>query len=156
MRSASLPRGFLTAAILWGALELATPEVHALKAYQKELLRLHNQERAKRHRKPLRFHRVLNKSSVSYAKQMSREPGNYLSHTGPDGSTLVDRILKAGGTRFRMMGENIAFGQRSPRRVTKAWMKSTGHRRNILNARFRYVGFGKAGSAPHWVANFAR
>lgn len=32
MRSASLPRVFLTAAILWGALELATPEVHALKA----------------------------------------------------------------------------------------------------------------------------
>ena len=52
------------------------------------------------------------------------------------------------------IAENIAFGQPSVASVNLAWMKSPGHRRNILHRNFRFVGFGKAGASPYWVANF--
>lgn len=129
-------------------------EAAGLKGYQRQLLRLHNVERKKRNRPPLRISGILNRSSVRYATLMAAQPGSFLDHTGPDDSTMVDRILAAGGRNLRTMGENIALGQRTPREVTRAWMRSRGHRVNILNKRFRLVGFGKAGSLPHWVTNF--
>lgn len=153
----SLPRPLpllLVAAISAGAWAVPTPEAEAATGYQKQLLRLHNKEREKRNRTPLRFKGSLNRASVRYAGLMSKQPGNFLSHTGPDGSTFDQRIRDAGGRDFTTMGENIAFGQRTPKEVTAAWIRSPGHRRNILNPRFRFVGFGRAGSAPHWVTNF--
>lgn len=144
----------LLAASALSASVLPTPQAEAATAYQRQLLRFHNQERAKRNRAPLRLHGVLNRSSIRYAKLMGKQPGNYLSHTGPDGSTFVRRIQAAGSRSFQAMAENLALGHRSPRQVTKAWMSSPGHRRNILSARYRFVGFGRAGSGPHWVVNF--
>lgn len=61
------------------------------------------------------------------------------------------------GTKFRMTGENIAWGQNSIDQVMEAWMNSTGHRRNILNKRFTHAGFGYARYAdgrPYWCAQF--
>lgn len=122
--------------------------------YQKRLLRLHNAERSKRNRQPLRLYGALNRAAVKYAVVMSREPGTYFSHTGPDGSTFDQRIIAAGGTNFSAIGENIAYGQPNETAVHLVWMRSAGHRKNILNPRFNYVGFGRAGSGPHWVTNF--
>jgi len=148
---------FLTLALL-GTFLLGTIQpltVHgAVASYQKSLLRLHNEERAKRNRQPLRLHGALNRAAVRYAVVMSREPGTYLDHTGPDGSTFDQRILAAGGTNFSTMAENIALGQPNESAVNLAWMRSAGHRSNILNPRFKFVGFGRAGGAPHWVTNF--
>jgi uncharacterized protein YkwD len=57
------------------------------------------------------------------------------------------------------MGENIAAGQRTPAAVMDAWMKSPGHRANILNCGFRVIGMGVAtvtGSpfGIYWTQNF--
>jgi len=45
------------------------------------------------------------------------------------------------GISFRSAGENIA-GNQSVEGAFIAWMNSTGHKENILNKNFNYVGFG--------------
>lgn len=40
------------------------------------------------------------------------------------------------------VAENIAFGFSSGKRVVSAFMKSPGHRANLLNSKMRYVGVG--------------
>jgi uncharacterized protein YkwD len=73
------------------------------------------------------------------------------SHTacGRPGNHWVEMKGYAGSCS----GENIALGQKTPRAVFEAWMKSAGHRANILNPRYNGLG---AASAPgsgglHWV-----
>ncbi len=151
MIQTTLRSGQLFTAILLASTSLC-PRVEAATAYQRQLLRLHNVEREKRNQPRLRFHGALNRSASRYASLM--DATDHFDHTGPDGSTFDQRILDAGGTGFLTMGENIALGQRTPDEVTRAWMASPGHRRNILNRSFRVVGFGKAGSEPYWVTNF--
>jgi uncharacterized protein YkwD len=43
---------------------------------------------------------------------------------------------------YGWMGENIAKGYRSPAAVVRGWMRSKGHRANILSRRFTHLGVG--------------
>lgn len=85
----------------------------------------------------------------------------YFSHTSPGGSTLGARA-RSGGMHFRLVGENIAGGQRTPARVVRAWMGSALHRANILNPTFEVLGVGVArqGAAGYrgatWTQVFSR
>lgn len=119
--------------------------------FQKKLLKLHNRARKKKGRPKLRLVSSLKRSSQLYAEALSAS--GVLSHTGTDGSTFDQRIIAQGGN-FSTVAENIAQGQTSAKEVHRAWMRSSGHKRNILNRRFRSVGFGMAGSDFYWVANF--
>lgn len=61
------------------------------------------------------------------------------------------------GTEWQTIAENIAEGQESSHEVVRVWMNSRGHRKNILNRDYRYVGFGIAYSRDgtiYWVADF--
>lgn len=111
------------------------------------LLKLHNRERAKAKRGALRMNSQLNAAAQKYAEYLHRT-GKF-SHSAK--GTLSSRI-RAEGYRFRVAGENIAKGYRSPSAAVKGWMRSSGHRRNILNSRYRDVGFGVAGNV--WVVDF--
>ena len=51
-------------------------------------------------------------------------------------------ILKS--CRLSLVGENVAYGYTSPGAVQKAWMNSPGHRANILESRYRFMGVGVA------------
>lgn len=64
-----------------------------------------------------------------------------MTHTGSDGSNVGGRVTAA-GFFWRSVGENIAAGQRTAEQVTSAWMNSAGHRANILNRGFQYIGVG--------------
>ena len=80
---------------------------------------------------------------------------NYFSHTSPDGTTFVTRAKAAGYTS--PIGENIAWGYRTPEAVMTAWMNSPGHRANILNCKAKAVGVGlarKADGTPYWTQVF--
>ena len=118
---------------------------------EKKLLQLHNRERLKRKIPRLRRRGALSKTAQSYAQTM--DENDHFSHTGPDGSTFSERIKKE-TKGLKAMGENLAFGQQSPKAVHKAWMRSPGHKKNILSRNFRYVGFGKAGDEPYWATSF--
>jgi uncharacterized protein YkwD len=70
---------------------------------------------------------------------------------------FVDRVVVAGYTPWRALAENIAAGQPTPQEVVNAWMASTGHRTNILNATYRDTGVGVAFGGTYgiyWVQEF--
>ena len=50
--------------------------------------------------------------------------------------------MKAAGITYSSAGENIAAGQSSPQKCYGFWMNSPGHRKNILNPDFEYIGVG--------------
>ncbi|MCX4529593.1 MULTISPECIES: CAP domain-containing protein [unclassified Streptomyces] len=119
-----------------------------------EVIRLVNVERGKAGCGALTSNAKLTQAAQSYTEVMARS--GELSHTGPDGSTMSGRI-SATGYKWSATGENIAKGQANAAEVVDAWMKSPGHRANILNCKFTEIGVGvqKAGG-PWWTQDFAR
>ena len=72
---------------------------------------------------------------------------NFFSHTGLDGSMVNDRADLLGISKWRAIGENIAFNQGYDNPVEFAvarWMESPAHRENLLNSRWRESGIGVA------------
>ncbi len=61
-----------------------------------------------------------------------------LSHQLPGEPPLDERAAEA-GARFSSVGENVAVGTDAPG-IQDGWMKSPGHRANILNAHFTALG----------------
>jgi uncharacterized protein YkwD len=72
---------------------------------------------------------------------------NRLSHTTADGSTLTGRV-RAVRYGWRLLNENLAQtgGAAAPATVVQLWMRSPGHRANILTAGTRHFGAGIARS----------
>ena len=79
-----------------------------------------------------------------------------MSHTGSDGSSLVDRLARVGFS-WRSAAENVASGQTTAGSVMAAWMNSPGHRSNILSTNTRIgVGFAVAADGRrYWTQVFA-
>ena len=77
---------------------------------------------------------------------------NYFSHISQDGRTMLDRINKY-LSDYTYAGENIAFGYDSPESVVQCWMSSEGHKANILQSNFKYIGVGY--SESYWVQDFS-
>ena len=78
---------------------------------------------------------------------------NYFSHTSPTYGTPF-QMLTSFGMSYHAAGENIAYGQRTPREVVAAWMNSPGHRANILNASYTQIGVGYVASGNYWTQLF--
>jgi uncharacterized protein YkwD len=76
-----------------------------------------------------------------------------LGHLGADGSTLTDRLRRAGYTACAS-AENVASGTPDIRTSIGRWMDSAGHRANILNPQFTQFGFASSGET--WVLVLAR
>jgi uncharacterized protein YkwD len=81
-----------------------------------------------------------------------------LSHRLSGEADLAVRITRAGYTNWRMLAENLAWGQSSPRAVFRAWVHSPGHRANLDNCRLRDIGFGVVmrNGRPWVTADFGR
>jgi len=77
------------------------------------------------------------------------------AHECPGEGSLTERLegfgyLTNGLTQW-MYAENVAWGMRhrgTPRAIVEAWMNSSGHRANILNANFRDAGVGVVPGTP--------
>jgi uncharacterized protein YkwD len=98
----------------------------------------------------------LSRAARNHSADMARR--RYFSHDSRSGASFLDRIRSAGYLRSAhqwAVGENIAWGTgalATPRSIVQAWMKSPGHRANILNGRFREIGVGITYNAPVRVA----
>lgn len=79
----------------------------------------------------------LQAAAEGHAKAMAQQ--NFFSHTGADGSKMQDRIA-AQGYNGRKLAENIAAGQPTAKEVVAGWLKSPGHRRNMLDCDFTETG----------------
>jgi len=81
----------------------------------------------------------------------------YFSHYSPTYGFAYD-MLKGAGYQYKAVGENIAKGHRSPQIVMSAWMKSPGHKANILG-NYTKVGVGfvtDEKGKTYWVQIFAK
>jgi uncharacterized protein YkwD len=98
----------------------------------------------------LRVDDKLTAAASAHSADMSSR--DYFSHTTPEGVTFDKRIENAG---FEQPGaENIAKGQQSADEVMAAWMKSKGHRANILNCQLTAIGVGLATDGWYWTQDF--
>ncbi|EGJ30431.1 MULTISPECIES: CAP domain-containing protein [Moorena] len=128
----------------------------SLAKFNTELLGLTNAERRKAGLPPLQLSAELTQAAQLHAEDMVRN--GFFSHTGSDGSKISDRA-KAAGYLYSYVGENIAAGYSTPAQTIRQWMKSTGHRRNILKPQYQEIGFGYVSdpSSPYrhyWVQVF--
>jgi uncharacterized protein YkwD len=100
----------------------------------------------------LRINDRLSKAAMWHTHDMVRR--NYFAHVSKRGRDVVDRLYGAGylGGRFSWsVGENLAWGSGSlgaPRQIVRAWMNSPGHRRNMLDSRYREIGIGVIANGP--------
>lgn len=117
-------------------------KIHLL-ADERKTFRLHNEVRRDRDLKPFCVHPDLQKAARSHSKDMIRR--DYFSHeTKGKNESACERVRRF-GYRFRLCGENIAWGsgsQGSPDNIMRNWMDSSGHRANILNRKYREIGIG--------------
>ena len=103
-----------------------------------------NRERAAHGLGPLRLNTALSEAAGDRIEDMFAK--RYFAHVSPDG---LDPFLWATrrGYRYRLIGENLAVGF-AGRRVVDGWMRSPGHRENILQRGFDEVGIAVAPGAP--------
>jgi uncharacterized protein YkwD len=98
------------------------------------LLKLHNKERESKNIEKL----TLDKNLCDYAQKHAENMviKNSLYH-----SKMRDLMKESKGS---IVGENIAWGQKTEQEVVNSWMWSPMHRRNILSKSYTRVGFGIA------------
>jgi uncharacterized protein YkwD len=92
-------------------------------------------------RQPLTVDSRLDAAAQRHADDMLAR--SYFAHRDPDGKTVRERAREA-GFRWSAIGENIAEGQQSVKEVVESWMRSAGHRENILDRRYTRTGVGLA------------
>ena len=122
-----------------------------VQSYEKEVVRLVNEIRVQNGLKELSHNWEL--SRVARYKSQDMKDNRYFSPTSPVYGS-PGQMIKHFGITYRSAGENIAKGQASPRAVVNAWMNSSGHRANILNASFTQIGVGYVASGNYWTQMF--
>ncbi len=99
---------------------------------------------------PVTHNALLDQAAQDYAIELL--VNDHFSHTGPDGSTLVERV-NATGYDWRAIGENLGMGQQSEEAIMLGWTNSPGHHANNINPVFEEFGLGftREGSDTRWV-----
>lgn len=140
--------------LIYPSTKLTIPENAPLQTLEDKVILLVNKERVK-YKLPLLKKGVIS-SKVARLKSQDMVNKNYFSHTSPTyGSPFA--MMESFGLRFSAAGENIAYGQKTPEEVMKAWMSSPGHRANILSKNYSYIGVGaakKSNGTLYWTQEF--
>ncbi len=117
-----------------------------------EIVRLVNIERKKAGLPSVKLSRELYRPAMIRAREIVKS----FSHTRPNGLPFNSVFY---GITYKTVGENLAAGQTSCEMVMQQWMDSPGHRANILNKNFKYLGVaylysGKGKYKHYWVQEF--
>ncbi len=147
-------RKFLAAILMASIFLVSTSTAFAITRDEAavKILKLVNIERAKAGCKPLKLSRELFRPAAIRAKEITK----VFSHTRPNGLPFNSTFY---GIDYNTVGENIAAGQTTCEMVMQQWMDSPGHRANILNKKYKYLGIGyiydKNTKYKHfWVQHF--
>jgi uncharacterized protein YkwD len=142
------------------AIGFAAPAVEDLDILSATVLRLVNEEREKQGAPALVLSRELAASAQFHAEFMAEN--DCYEHRCPGEPNLARRARNA-GYEWQAVAENIGAGYPDPEAAVAGWMDSPGHRRNILDPRFREIGIGyvlldRDGGEErwrhYWVQNF--
>ena len=133
----NLLKNFVTIAIVMSLLMSFVTPVFAITRDEaaEKIVELVNIERKKAGLKPLKLSRELLRPASIRAREITK----VFSHTRPNGLPFNTAFY---GIEYNIAGENIAAGQTSCEMVMQQWMNSPGHRANILNKRYKYIGIG--------------
>ena len=90
----------------------------------------------------LRWDGTLQSVAAAHSRDMARR--NYFDHRSPEGRTVRDRVA---ATRYksRLVGENLAGGDRDLRGALQGWIDSPAHCENLMNPQFNEVAVACAG-----------
>jgi hypothetical protein len=111
-------------------------------AQEPDLVALVNQARANAGLAPLVSNTQLVTASQRHSNDMAA--GNFMSHTGSDGSSVGTRVTQAGYT-WNFVGENVLYRWNvSAQGAFDQWWNSPGHRANMMNANFCDIGVTRA------------
>jgi len=122
-----------------------------------QMLERVNQERRKRHLTALRRNDTLDRIADFYACRLI--DGGFFSHVDPYDDSRIDTRAGDFGYAYRKIGENLGAGQISVDQVFRDWMRSEGHRDNILDSDFTEIGLAVRLGGTHgvyWVQEFGR
>ncbi|MFP3515283.1 CAP domain-containing protein [Pseudomonas sp. SIMBA_077] len=105
---------------------------------------------------PLTWNATLATTAQTHTRDMANN--NYFDHKDRSGGTPGDRAELAGYSG-QQIGENIAAGLDTPRKVVDGWLASPGHCANIMNPDFRELGAAyatdpKSDAGIYWTALF--
>ncbi len=106
---------------------------------ENDLLAQTNQQRISNGLEPLTMNSQLADAARRKAADMFAK--NYWAHFAPDGSTSPWQFIRSAGYDYQFAGENLAKGFTDSGSIVNAWMNSPTHRENMLNGRYREVGF---------------
>jgi len=124
--------------------------------FESRLFKRTNARRERHGCRPLRLNDALQLAARRHSTRMADE--NELSHRLADEPAIDVRAVNAGYTNWRLLAENLAWGQATPRQVFRDWVNSPGHRANLDNCRLRDVGLGVVirGGQPWVTQDFGR
>jgi uncharacterized protein YkwD len=147
----------VTGSVLAAGLFVVPPAGASVETVQDDVVRLTNAERQKAGCAPLTVVAELNQAAQSHSQDMATH--NFVGHIGSDGSTVTDRLERAGYVGWWEVAENVAAGQPTAEAAVAWWMNSPGHRANILNCRLKDIGVGYATNPNstyrvYWTENF--
>ncbi len=125
------------------------PHTDREQRYQRKVFHWTNVARRRHDLPPLRRIPCLRRIAVRWAE--------HLAATGDFAHQNLNVIFRR-CDRARSAGENIARGGMTPRQMVRMWMRSDGHRANILNRGYTHLGVGAAVRNGQWtgVQDFAR
>lgn len=99
----------------------------------------------------LSLNKKLSTAAQRHAQDMAKR--DFRSHTGSDGSSVGDRVRKA-GYKWCHVSENITWGRSSLAKAIAAWDASPGHKENMLRRKPKEYGLAEVDGI--WVMVFAR
>ncbi len=132
-----------------------------------EALRRINAARAAGHRcgwrtmppaPPLRWQPTLQSIAAGHSRDMAQR--NYFDHSSPEGRGVAQRA-SAARYKYRLVGENLAGGDRDIAGAVRGWLDSPAHCENLMNPKFVEVGVacvGRRGSqwGTYWTMVLGR
>lgn len=124
--------------------------------FERRLFARTNLRRAARGCRPLRLDGALTLAAHRHSNLMVTQSN--LSHRLAGEPDLSVRAPSAGYTHWRILAENLAWGQTTPRQVFRDWVASPGHRANLDNCKLRDVGIAVviANGRPWVTADYGR
>lgn len=128
-------------------LNIKTKSNAAMKPFELEKIAfsLLNQKRSENNLTPLKWSDDVAKIARLHSENMAKY--KFFNHRGLDGLMVDERADALGVTKWRSIGENIAFNRGFENPVEFAverWMLSPSHRENILNDRWQESAVGVA------------
>jgi uncharacterized protein YkwD len=112
---------------------------------EEEIFRIVNRTRHSKGLSPLHESPRLRSLARRHSQDMATR--DFFAHIDPEGHDVLERLRAEGLEDFTAVGENIFTGQKGEvpaLLVVQTWLKSPGHRKNLLDPRYTLGGVGVA------------